>query len=249
MRIESGIAKKLKSRQLITAAGLLALAAWCAYDGWIKYPRQNLEELQKRLSTTQDVKHLPVQPLVKEGIVEQTTALKTRDEFEKLLGRPAAELNLGANRVEVAWLGPDGAFKAQFENGRVVEGRAAFTKTVHSSVDVLSQQGLAAALALGALWVLFRLSQMSRRRFIVDDSGLTISGRPVIPWDAMRGLASEQFAEKGWVDLRYDSGGQPQMVRLDSYEIDAFDQIVEQICIRKGFANPMMAGGNDAPRD
>ena len=60
---------------------------------------------------------------------------------------------------------------------------------------------------------------------VLDDSGLRYNGRHV-PWEAMTGLRTDDYTRKGWVYLEYTAGGVTRSLRLDSYHVEKFDEIV-----------------------
>lgn len=80
-------------------------------------------------------------------------------------------------------------------------------------------------------------------RLVLDESGLTYQGKGPISWDAMRRLDTARFNEKGWVDLRYDESGTENSIRLDEYHIARFEEVIDEICTRKGFENPLPVHG------
>ena len=55
----------------------------------------------------------------------------------------------------------------------------------------------------------------------------------------MKALETSRFTKKGWVDLVYDDNGVEREMRLDEYHLAAFEEIIDAICVRKGFANPL----------
>jgi len=85
------------------------------------------------------------------------------------------------------------------------------------------------------------------KRLVLDDTGLQIDGRPVIPFDAMTGLKTDRWDAKGWVDLEYDSNGRSASTRLDSFKIDPCKPIIAAICDKKGFTNPITDDEAETP--
>jgi hypothetical protein len=64
-------------------------------------------------------------------------------------------------------------------------------------------------------------------------------GGRLIPWDSMTAL--RDYSPKGWVDLYHTAQGRERKLRLDNQRVRRFDEIVEAICARKGFADPVRA--------
>jgi hypothetical protein len=128
------------------------------------------------------------------------------------------------------WFAYDGWYKYPREN----EAKRANKTLPYSQSSILLQKSIAVGLGAVSLAALAFLVHVMRQRFVLDDSGLTM-GRRHVPWDQMQALRTDQYPKRGWVDLVLSD---TRKVRLDSYKIDQFDQIVEQICARKGFASP-----------
>ncbi len=61
----------------------------------------------------------------------------------------------------------------------------------------------------------------------------------------MKALETEMFDKKGWVDLVYDENGAERDIRLDEYHLARFDEVIDAICERKGFRNPLPVDGAD----
>ena len=109
----------------------------------------------------------------------------------------------------------------------------------HRPVDILLQKGLAVGFAVLSVIAAVHLVRVVRTRAVLDDQGLVYNRGPVIGWDHMTALDSDRYEAKGWVDLIYDSGGGQQRRRLDSYHLARFDDLIDEICHRKGFRNPL----------
>jgi hypothetical protein len=105
--------------------------------------------------------------------------------------------------------------------------------------ESIQQQKFFAAACTGAgLIALVWLIKVWRTRVIVDDDSLTY-GRRTIPWDAMIDLDSSVYHAKGWLTLIYQAGKTERRIKLDSYKIEAYDDVIDAICQTKGFANPI----------
>lgn len=113
--------------------------------------------------------------------------------------------------------------------------------------DKIAEQKLF-AVGFGVLGVVmgYFLIQAKRKRVVLDDEGLHVNNRPVIPFDAMTGLKIDRWGPKGWVDLEYDDGGKTARLRLDSFKIDPCMPIITAICDKKAFPNPI---ATDQPPD
>jgi hypothetical protein len=81
-----------------------------------------------------------------------------------------------------------------------------------------------------------------RTRVVLDDNGLSYN-RLHIPWEAMTGLRAKDYSRKYWVDLEYTAGDVTRSLRLDSFHIQQFNEVLAAICERKGFPSPVEASG------
>ena len=105
----------------------------------------------------------------------------------------------------------------------------------YEGYQMAQQKVLAVACGGFALVFVLFLIRALRNRIVIDDEGLSVDGQAVIPYDAMTSLQTAQWREKGWVDLAYDQDGRSRTVRLDSFKIGSFDELVAAICERKAF--------------
>ena len=104
----------------------------------------------------------------------------------------------------------------------------------HRESDIVMQKWIAVGLCGVLLITLSFLIRAIRTRVVLDDAGLTFNRRH-IAWEAMTGLDIDEYKERGWLDLVYDDG---ELLRLDSYHIAKFREIITEISNRKGFASP-----------
>ena len=74
---------------------------------------------------------------------------------------------------------------------------------------------------------------------MLDDTGLTIPRTGQIHFEQMKSLDTERYKKKGWVTLHYDAGGEEAEVRIDSYHVARFNEIISELCQRTGFASPL----------
>ena len=90
-----------------------------------------------------------------------------------------------------------------------------------------------------------------RTHLLLDDTGLTYNRGPLIRWEDMKALDISTFARKGWVHLIYEQSGPErsrmseqraggeQRLKLDEYHLARFDEVIDEICVRKHFENPL----------
>jgi hypothetical protein len=104
-------------------------------------------------------------------------------------------------------------------------------------------------LAVVAVAALIHVVRVRRTWLELDDTGLTYRGAGPIAWVQMKRLDTARFREKGWVDLYYDDKGTERRLRIDEYHIAAFDEVIDAICQKRGFENPLPPPGAEAEPD
>ncbi len=230
MMIESGTTSDRRNRIIIFMVMCSAFAVWFARDGYVKYPAENLKWAQQQLPERPD--DLKPNPRASLGNLQRVEVGMTVAELEALLGRPAL-----VHEQKHWYVGPAayGSFVVVGDKVRQIE--RVEESHEHNEGSLRTQKVFAAGMGLLGLITLGHLIRATKMRVVLDDAGLKIRGR-AIGWDDMEALDSEAYARKGWVDLMVRSGGATEPVRLDSYLIDRFDDIVQAICERKGFALP-----------
>jgi hypothetical protein len=229
MNINSGPSSDRLRRAGIRTAVLLAVGAWFAYDGWIGYPRQNRQEFSEQYAERPDPATVPINPEVTSEIVRQLEPSMNAEEVEKRLGPPAMKTDLDAR-----WFGPAGTLVVPLRGGGPT-----FKSAKRTATDLLVQKGIAVLLLGGFIVSLGFMLAARQSRYILDDRGLTLPKLGTIGWDAIQKLDGERVEEKGWVELHYAEGSETRTARLDAYDIAAFGEMIDAICERKGFENPL----------
>jgi hypothetical protein len=132
------------------------------------------------------------------------------------------------------YVGP--ATRARFEvvDGAVTDVIEVTENSDKRESDIAMQKWIAAFLAVVAVITIFFLARAVLTRVVLDDTGLKYNGRH-ISWDAMKDLDIQEYKDRGWVDLVYD---EDKVIRLDSYHIARFKEIITEICDRKGSSSP-----------
>jgi len=230
MNIQCGSSPDRMRRAGIRTIILLALGVWFAYDGWIGYPHQIRQEYSQQFSQRPDPDAIKIHPEVNAAFVDQLDKSSPLSDAEKRLGPPDLR-----NDLDARWFGPYGTLVIPSGGGP-----PSFLKPVkHGATDVLVQRAIATALLLGFVISAVAMLRVRSKRYTLDDRGLTLPGSDTIAWDAMQRLDGDRIEEKGWVELHYAEAGQPKTARLDPFEIERFGEIIDAICERKGFENPL----------
>lgn len=242
MRIESGPTVERRVRSTLALVLFAGFALWFARDGWIAYGNDNIE------------KYLAVFPpeerdAVRTGPRYDTVTIESAVQAEKALeaGRADAvrkalsELYGGPPTLETdeTWyyLGPVGQIRVSLRQGRPTGVNA--VKPEHSAGSIQMQQLLATALGLLAAVMLIHVIRVFATRLVLDDNGLVYRGGGPIGWDAMKRFDSAKFNKKGWIDLYHTRDGDERPLRLDEYHVARFEDVIDEICVLKGFANPL----------
>jgi len=255
MPIESGPNAERKVRSLLLFLLVAVFAFWYGYDGWVGYPKNNVNDFLKTLPADQrqSAGKLVVYETVNEANIARLKDLKMHSEdnpetaIGDILGGPPSL------KTPDAWyyLGPGDVVRFSLRDGRPVE--VSLPKPPHSATDIRWQKNYAYGLTVLAFAALVYVIRVRTARAVLDESGLTLRSRPTITWDSMKRLDSTSFRKKGWVDLYHGEPEEP--TRIDEYHFARFDEIIDAICARKGFDNPLIktssesAQSSDTPAD
>lgn len=243
MHIESGPTGERKVRTLLLFLMVAVFSAWFAYDGWVGYPKSNYKEHLGQLTKEEreTVGDLPVYPTVTQHnwepafeSIKQAPDAQRRAMLEELFGAKPSYENVEA----LYYFGPAYRVKVALNDGVPALPMVGSSAT-KSETSIQWQLYLAVVLAVVSVYLLWFVSGVFRTHLVLDDSGLTLNGRDPIAWDAMKRLDISRFADKGWVDLHYDENGAESKLRLDEYHLAKFDDVIDEICARKGFENPL----------
>lgn len=248
MHIESGPTGERKVRTTLMFLMFAFMGAWFAYDGWIGYPEKNYKEHLDQLSTgeREGIGRLPVYDTVTEEVwvaneeqIKSALPTERRAALKDLFGGdPSFE-----STDKLFYFGP--AYRVQFNlrDGNPSADQIIAKSAAKSATSIQWQLGLAAFLGVVSVFLLVGVIRVRNTKVVLDESGLMYNGRGPISWESMESLDSARFNEKGWVDLCYKGNGSQQSIRLDEYHIARFDEVIDEICARKGFENPLPVHG------
>ncbi len=272
MQIQCGSTGEHKIRTSIFLLMCFGMAAWFAYDGLLGYPRANMDWVRQHMNPKPEdlrfdarvnrrhlaelVGRMRLDPGVERAAREagasarfwmsgQTIRVEegvSTAELTAMLGEPAM-----VHEDHHWFVGP--AMYARFgvRDGRVRELEIAESPE-HTEGDIMGQKYLALALSLIGAVMAVRFLAVVLPTTVLDDAGLKV-GRHRIAWDEMVGLDAAQYARKGWLDLRYRRDGQDRRVRLDSYHIGRFDEIITEICTRLNLPSPLAPAAGEPDRE
>ncbi len=230
------------SERILRTLGLTALccvfSGWFLYDGYVGYPAQNLEKAVEALDPVPE--QLPtIDPAITNAGVEPwLTDFRqeriTRADILEHFGPPEWE---SPARDEIRYFGPGGVLRFSLSGDLLRD--AAYVAGEKDDTELAWQRILGYLLVPVALAMILQLLRVLTTRVVLDDDGLKVRARALIPFDAMTGLDAARYRKKGYMDLSYTVDGKPRKVRLDDYIIRDFRPIVTEICERCGLENPL----------
>ncbi|HVP13025.1 MAG TPA: hypothetical protein VMV94_17755 [Phycisphaerae bacterium] len=247
MRIESGPTGERKVRTLLLLIMVAGFSAWFAYDGYIGYPAKNRAEHLQQLPTPEErekAKDAPIYPSVTPEAMPKVVAALNKivgnratpvveQALKDVLGGPPSWKNADG----WYYFGPTFRIKIPLKDGRL--STPIGTPSQKTEATIYGQKFLALALAILSIYCLWLMLRVVRTHLVLDEGGLSYQGRGPIRWDDMQALDISRFSKKGWVDLTYDDNGTERKLRLDEYHLARFDEVIDELCARKGFENPL----------
>jgi hypothetical protein len=227
-------------RKGIFVGMVVVFGAYFAYDGYIGYPRKNLDQIRKGQPDMVPLEHPPINGRVTVRNTERIVAdqLTSLEKVREVLGDPDHQSDDG---LSFYWFGPAVAMKVTtigedvIPRGNIRRATAAYK----TELDIRTQKILALVLAIVGIPLIVHYLRVLTYSAQLNDQGLKVSGRPLIPFEAMTGLDAARYREKGWMELQYRRDAQDATVRLDDYWIRDFTVLINALCERKGFENPL----------
>jgi len=245
MHIESGPTTERIVRTSLLVAMVVVFAIWFSYDGWIGYPKVNYKDhidqfpvQEQEAVRTESARRVyeniqeNIIPALEKALREPTLA-EQKAAIEAVVGGPPSY----ETDQSLYYFGP--AYRVKIPVWQVGSIKVVGQQTPKSRADILGQQVIAGVLGVFALGLIWFLLRVVRTRLKLDDIGLTFKGKGPIAWDDMIDLDTSRFNEKGWVDLIYNDHGTQRKLRLDEYHIARFEDVIDAICEKKGFENPL----------
>jgi hypothetical protein len=234
-------------RNSLVTVMLLGYAGWSFYDGYRGYPQDNLETARQELpaEAQADAKINPainqdnLARLQSEGILSKGQRL---GDVEAELGPPSWNGPFGKGEDHAAfWFGPAGTLVVRHTSLGIITHQAQFKPGKHKAADLFIQKLMGVGIGIIGLYALARVIAMLATSVTLSDAGLKIPNGRVIPFEAMTAWDPGDYKDKGRITLTYGDEGRTRQFVLDDYKLAAFRPIVDEICTRKGFANPFDA--------
>jgi hypothetical protein len=227
-------------RKGILTLMVTAFAVAFAYDGLYRYPHKNLEEALRKFDLKPE-SDPPINRAVTSksvGWIKKGTFLKdVTDRF----GEPGWKT---PGSSTVYYFGPAYALALTTSANLIlnVEGHEAKVK---SAYDLAVQKILAVLLTILAVPLIIHYVRVLTYKAHLSENGLKLTGKPFVPFDAMKSMDSSAYKRKGWLDIAFTLEGVDRTLRLDDYKIRQFRPIVAAICERTGFESPLDQKDND----
>ena len=215
---------------LMDAFGFLYL-----WDGHIGYPRENVKQLAALLGVEATAVGRPNAFLTASNAKRIAETLKTGEDLSVLtasLGDASIRRNGNAYFV-----GPGGWLLVKLAGDRTIS--ASWNRAGHTEEDLRWQRWIGYVLGSIGMIAMLRLGWIAATRATLSDEGLRLTGRPMIPWDAITSLQRVTAAGDDAVDLTYSQDQGSGTIRLDRYIYKEQPALVEAVCLRKGFPNPL----------
>lgn len=246
MRIETGTTNERLARSGILTLALVVFAIWFAVDGWIRYPRKAVESFQTFLKLDKLPKPHPklAYKYPKDVLGEYQRGMSKAEVLERL-GEPLVIRKDPATETDHwHYVGQFGRLHLEVQRtvdpkvGQVVSAHWEETSADYRYESIQQQKFFAVICAALSVVGLIWLFKVWRTRVVVDEDGLTYDSLS-IPWGDMLDLDADMYHAKGWLYLIYNAGASEKRLKLDSFKIDAYGDVIDEICRRKGFANPI----------
>lgn len=245
--IRSGTTTERIVRTTILTVLFLGYSAFSFYDGYIRYPHQNVKTLSKTLAVPPDPLPEP-DPGIDHTSLDSVTKGMSTDEVVASMGEPAV-------REGDTWIyfGMGGMARIKMQRGAFVVATE-WVEADHSELDLMVQKVIGVITGVLGLLMLLQWIRVVTTRAELTDAGLKVNsqggrrwgGSPLVPFESMVGLKTPEFKRKGWVEVEYKlADGREGTVSLNDYVHKAFPAIVTTICNERGFENPIIREQQD----
>jgi hypothetical protein len=245
MLLESGPAKGDRNYFVFITVLCIAFAGWFVYDGAIGWLKKNREEARKFLTGKLGADKLP--PALAERPTDKDfDALKAEAPLQPAVvierwGAPLHTQRDGSNVIEI-YASDYGMAEIPSRLDRIAWDQAKWTDWYKTKAQIGEQYYWALIPGLGAVYALFRVYRAASLRVVIDEQGMDYAGQR-ISFDQMVSL--RDYSPKGWVDLYHTAEGPQRKLRLDNQKVARFDDVIEVICMKKGFEDPRRSSMED----
>ena len=227
--IESRTSTERILRALLLSLLVDVFAVMFLYDGYVGYARKNAAHLVALLGLQTDPPSSNPELSAQRG---QRLAESSPISLEKL----SAELGPPAIRQSDAayFVGTGGWLRVDLKGD--VATAAKWINGPHTESDQKLQQWIGWLLVVVGFAATLNLGRVLATRARLSDEGLSVTGRPLIPFEAMTGLRPSGTAS-GTSVLEFALNGTTGTVQLDPYTYKNAPAISKTIAERRGFSS------------
>ena len=231
--IHSGPTTERIVRSALIATLVTIYSVWSLWDGFVAYPRRNVEAAIRGTigGKLVDPPPAPNADLTR-GRAESLAVAGGRSALHDRIGPP----HLSIDEVDY-YFGYGGYLRVETRGGHVVH-TAWSGGPKYSAADLTAQRWIGLGLAPVALALLIRLWLVLTTRVSLTDAGLTVRGRPPIPLDAMSAVRPIAARSSRRYAIHFETTGRSESVYLDDYEVAAAAAIVSAICTARDWVDP-----------
>ena len=243
MKIVAGTTTERKERGGVMFIMIAVFGLWFGYDGLVGYPHGNLEksleDTAQRPDPPPEINH-KVTSASQEAVEQHRSLAKVVEAY----GPPGHR-----EKGKVFYFAPGGLLTFRVaDDGDRIRGEVEWKPGEHTEMDLILQKVLGGCLlALAVVYGLHLLFNVFLTRFTLDEGGVKLNRSPKVPWEAMTELKSDEYRERGYMDLMYEGDVGKGYIRLDDYKVASFREIITAICKAKNWENPLPPSEDDAP--
>ncbi|MCP4590631.1 MAG: hypothetical protein GY842_07800 [bacterium] len=236
--IRSGSTNERIVRTSLVTFLAAAVAGWCFYDANIGYPMENLHRATEGLDPPITASGELILPQVDADVpatIDPGTFLK---HLKPRFGEPAWRGENAKGKDEVRYFGPAGQLIITLDRADGITADRYEPAEYKPQTDLDTQTWMGIVVGIVAALLLLHWARVLIVRATLTDQGLKLTGKPLVPFEAITGMQSDNYPKKGWVELEYSVDGRSGKLRMDDYRIKAFPEMIAEICRRKEYENP-----------
>jgi hypothetical protein len=247
--LETKVTLEQVIRKGILWAMVVGFCVFFAYDGFIRYPRKNLENLKKA-----NPDWVPVDdPAVNSAVTVAAAREIEADENVRRMADVVARLGEPDYRSDdsstVLYFGPAVVLKLTTIGGDLITSRNIKLAEFKTETDFFVQKMFALGLAILAIPLTVHYLKVLTFTARIDDKGLKLKGKPFVPFDAITDVDTSRFKDKAYIEVDYQLDDREGTLRVDDYWFKEYKAFITEICSRKGVENPLEQKEEAGSRD
>lgn len=228
--ISSGTSAERIIRSLLLSLFVDVFAVLYLYDGYVGYAHDNAVQLAALMGLPASSAPSPNPQLTAKRGRELSQEIRIGQALDKLVAELGAP---GIHQPDAAYfLGPGGWLKVDLNQDRA--NGAKWHDGPHTESDLSIQRLIGWILVVLGFAATLNLGRVLSTRAALTDAGLQLTGKPLVPFDAMTALRMPS-SDAGVSQLDYTHNNQPATIRLDPYMYKNASAIAQAIKQHKGF--------------